>query len=171
MATTKQAILTAEDLFLMGEEADRQEQVRGELQPMSPAAGTHSEIWIGLATSPWIWVKPRRLGQVYGAGTGFIISRNPDTVLAPDVAFVSAERLPPPEDRIGFLPIAPDLAVEVLPPRSDPGVRLIWTLDPRARAVTASHAAGRVRVYREGDVLDGGEVLPGFRVPVADPFR
>lgn len=181
MATTR--TVTAEDLFLMGDEADRQELVQGELRPMSPGGGRHEETGVRLIIRLGSHVLDNNLGEVYGPDTGSLIARDPDTVLSPDVSFISAERLPPPEERVGFLLLPPDLAVEILPPSERPGavawkvgmyraaaVRLIWILDPRTRAVTAIDAAGNVRVYQEDDELDGGDVLPGFRVHVGDLF-
>jgi len=126
----------------------------------------------------------RGSGKVFGAETGFFVARDPDTVLAPDIAFIRADRLPPPEDLIGFVPVAPDLAVEIVSPSNsetemadtvqdylDAGVALVVVGRPRPRTITL-HAPGQpVRILSEGDVLDFGDVLPGLRLAVADIFR
>ncbi|MDP9363937.1 MAG: Uma2 family endonuclease [Chloroflexota bacterium] len=115
---------------------------------------------------------------------GLFLAHEPDTVVAPDVAFVRAERLPSPSERRGFSPVVPDLAVEVVSPSDRQakvdekvalylaaGVPLLWVAYPRRRVVRV-HRPGREPVeLGEGDVLDGEDVLPGFRLPVADVFR
>ena len=125
----------------------------------------------------------RRLGRAYLAA-GFVLAREPETVVVPDVAFVRAERLPAASARRGLLPLPPDLAVEVVAEADRPaavaalvakylaaGVRLVWVAAPRERTVTV-HAGGRVPLtYCVGGALDGGEVLPELRLPVADIFR
>ena len=101
----------------------------------------------------------------------------------PDVAFVRADRLPPLEELDGFVPFPPDLAVEVVSPTDrfvevaekvaadlDGGVQLVWVIEPRRQTVTV-HAADRsVRVLGTQDTLDGGDILPDFRVEVAEKF-
>ena len=131
----------------------------------------------------WLHVVPRKLGRVYNADAGFVLFDNPQLVRVPDAAFVRADRLPPEAERDKFLRLAPDLVVEVISPSDsmpevtakvmmwlDAGVRLVWLVDPRARTV-AVYGLDRVpRILRVGDELDGGEVLPEFRVAVAELF-
>ena len=127
-------------------------------------------------------VAGRGLG-LFGPGFGFVgvIGR---ALHPPDLAFVRSDRLPPEEAWDGLSPIAPDLAIEVLSLVDEPervakevedylagGVPLLWVFDPRRRTV-AVHAPGRAsRTLGEGELLDGGEALPGLRVPVAELFR
>jgi len=176
-------LLSAEDLFTIGTEDVRADLIRGELFEMSPAGDDHGAIGGRFAGYLGIFVLPRRLGNIYVAETGFVLRRAPDTVVAPDVAFVRAERLSPTRDRRGFLPLAPDLAVEVVSPTDRP--RLI------TRKIESYREAGtpllvvvypvprRVTVYRDGheplelamdDAFAGDPVLPGFRLPVKDLF-
>src|SRR5262245_1160367 len=108
-------LITAEELLQRGNN-QRGELIKGEFIPMSPAGGTHGKYAIRIGTIVNEYVEDHNLGESYGAETGFIISRNPDTVRAPDFAFVSKERLPLISDLDEFLPIAPDLAVEVVSP-------------------------------------------------------
>src|SRR5262249_53080471 len=95
------------------------------------AGGRHGKIamWVGHLWLRFLETDP--LGEVFGADTGFILSRNPDTILAPDVAFVRSDRLPPDEEQEGFLRLAPDLAVEVVSPSEREGDRLprCWRSD------------------------------------------
>jgi Uma2 family endonuclease len=110
--------------------------------------------------------------------------RDPDVVLMPDVSFVRADRLPQHEAREGVMPLAPDLAVEILSPSNRAremaqkvelyqraGVRLVWMVQPRRRAVTVYPLGAEQHTLDETETLDGGDVLPGFQMSVADLFR
>ena len=149
---------------------------------MSPSGSQHGAITAELAALLRDFVKPRGLGVVLGAETGFLIGYDPDTVRAPDAAFVRADRigggLP-----TGFFPGAPDLAVEVLSPgdRADEvsvkvenwlsaGCQAVWVVDPRTRTITVHRSSHESTIFNPSDTLDGGDVLPGFRTPVADVF-
>jgi Uma2 family endonuclease len=125
-----------------------------------------------------------RLGYVYTSDTRFILFQDPYTVRMPDVAFVRAERLPPEPERVGPMPIAPDLVVEVVSPNDlfeevnekievyqRAGVPLLWLVEPRRRSVTVYEIGHEPKTLPESDTLDGGDVLPGFRLPVADIFQ
>ena len=173
-------ITTAEQL-LRARETGRCELVRGELHTMIPPGFEHGRIALNLGAAIATYVKAHRLGAAVAAETGFLISRDPDTVRAPDVAFVRASRAPTPSR--GYYPGAPDLAVEVLSPDDRPGyvrekvaewleagAQAVWVVDPRTRMVTVHAPDGEPRVLGERDTLPGGEVLPGFRVAVADIF-
>lgn len=112
MATTK--LMTAEDLYRMEDDGWRHELIRGELIQVPPASHLHSTLAAWIVTVLNMHVRPQRLGNVSGADGGYILSRNPDVVVAPDAAFVKADRLP---DEIPTYPeLAPDLAVEVVSP-------------------------------------------------------
>ena len=174
------AITTAEQLLRAGD-LGRCELVRGELRRMIPAGGEHGRIAGKLTCAVGNHVMSRQLGTFYAAETGFILSRDPDTVRAPDVAFNRAERAAPPVR--GFVPGAPDLAVEVLSPDDRPGyVRdkvaewleagtlAVWVVDPRERTVTVHEAQKTPLVLGETDSLPGGDVLPGFALAVRDIF-
>ena len=177
-------LLTAEQLWAMPEvPGKRFELVKGELVEVPPAGGLHAlivKVFLRLLDP---FVLARNLGEVFADGLGYIIGRNPDIVRVPDVSFVSRARLPAGGIPEGFIPFAPDLAVEIVSPgdRAEEvygkvreylaaAARLVWVVWPRHRAVTVYTANGEVRELREGDELDGGAVLPGFRVRVAELF-
>src|ERR1700674_1115764 len=182
------ALLSADDLFLpeLAEPDLPHELWRGELRLVTPASGPHGAVCSRLLGAMAQHVYPRNLGALFTEGTPFLLERGPDTVLCPDVAFVARERLPPGGLAGRFMELAPDLAIEVLSPGDRPaevrakaaaylrlGVRAVWVLDPRVRAVRTRACVGRRIIettLTEGDTLDGGEVLPGFRVPVAFLF-
>ena len=173
------AITTAEQLLRAGD-IGRCELIRGELRMMIPAGGEHGRVTINVTVAVANFVRARRLGVLYGAETGFILARDPDTVRAPDLAFTTAERASTPER--GFVPGAPDLAVEVLSPDDRPGyVRekvaewleagtlAVWVVDPSQRTVTVHD--GTATLYGETDTLVGGDLLPGFELPVREVFE
>ena len=114
------------------------------------------------------------------AGTGFLIGRGPDTVRAPDIAFIARENLPEQDPSEAYWPGAPDLAVEVLSPNDKrgevdekieswlaAGVRLLWVVDPQLRNVTSYRSATDAIIPSSAEELDGGEVVSGFRCLVA----
>jgi Uma2 family endonuclease len=182
MATTK--LLTAEDLAAMPDDGYRYDLVRGVLIRMAPAAGGAGRVTNTVAWHMTTHVRHHQLGVVYSAETGFVLARDPDLVRASDVAFVRAERLTSDLDEDKFVPFPPDLAVEVVSPSDrardvhdkvmdylDAGVRLVWLIHLRRRTVTVYTSDRTARILREGDELDGGDVLPGFRLAVADIFR
>ena len=128
------------------------------------------------------FLKDHPLGILTGAETGFHIGHNPDTVRAPDVAFVRADRLPR-STVSGFFRGAPDLAVEVLSPEDragevlakvqewlDAGCRNVWVIDPRTRTVSVHRSRREILVLSAPDSLTGDDLLPEFSVPVAEIF-
>ncbi len=175
------APVTAADLAALRDDDHRYDLVRGELWRMAPAGFRHGAIAGAAAQFLRDFASKHDLGVVLGAETGFRLARDPDTVLAPDAAFVRRDRLPPPDQRAGFPDLAPDLVVEVVSPSDradqvnekvvsylDAGVPLVWVVYPDTRTVAVHAPDGTVRLMREADELDGGDVLPGMRLPVAD---
>ena len=173
-------ITTAEELLRAGD-IGRCELIRGKLRRMHFADCEHGRIAAQLGVLLDRHVNSRQLGALYATGTGFLLARNPDTVRAPDVAFVRADRAGSPSP--GYYPGAPDLAVEVLEPDDEPGyVRdkvaewleagapAVWVVDPRARTVVVHEPNVEPRVFGDGDTLPGGDVLPGFALAVAEIF-
>ena len=182
MSTTK--LMTAEDLWNLPDDGKKYELTHGILVEIMPPGGEHGEISTELLWHLRTYLAQHPIGRAYVGDTGFILARNPDIVRGPDVAFVRAERLPPRDQRTGYLPLAPDLAVEVVSPSDrwrkvlekvsdylDAGTPLVWVVLPARRLVNVYRADGTVQTLREGDSLDGEDVLPGFRLPVADIFR
>lgn len=174
------AITTSLELQRAGD-IGRCELIRGELRMMIPAGDEHGRITVKLTCLVGNHVMSHDLGILHGAETGFILSRGPDTVRAPDLAFTRAERAAPPAR--GFVPGAPDLAVEVLSPDDRPGyVRekvaewleagtlAVWVVDPRERTVTIHEPDRDPKVFGGNEVLSGGDLLPGFELAVREVF-
>jgi Uma2 family endonuclease len=173
--------MTAEELFELQDDGLRHELVEGELRTMAPAGFDHGRVALRIGARILAHVEEQLLGEVLAAETGFVLARDPDTVRAPDVAFVASERAP--LGTRGFPELAPDLVVEVVSPSDrasevaskaamwiDAGVRLVWVVDPQARLAAVHHPGGLVTVLREDGVLDGEDVLPGFRLPLTTVF-
>lgn len=108
--------MTADELLMLPRGRARHELIKGELVTMSPAGGEHGAIIEALFLLVAEHVKRHRVGIVFGAETGFLIERNPDTVRAPDIAYIRRERIPAENPPIGFWPGAPDLAVKIVSP-------------------------------------------------------
>ncbi len=177
-------LLTAADLEAMGDEAERYELIRGGLREVEGMGGKHGAIGGDLHTHIGMHVVARDLGAVFISDTRFVIRRNPDSVLAPDFAYIRSDRLPLGDIWDSYVPIAPDLVVEVVSPSSNEadildkvaiylagGVRLIWLVRPKRRTVTVFRPHQPEIILGEGDVLDGDNVLPGFALPVSAIFR
>lgn len=149
---------------------------------MSPSGGPHGDATCRVSFYVSGIVYGDNLGTVFAAETGFLIGRDPDTVKAPDLAYVSYERLPDPVPD-GYVPLAPDLAVETRSPNDtarevaekvaewlDAGVRLIWVVEPRRRTVTTHRTGRSPQVLTAADTLSGEDVLPGLTVPIKNLF-
>jgi Uma2 family endonuclease len=176
--------MTADELWRLPNDGQRHELVAGELRTMAPSGSEHGWIVVRVTVPLGQYVETHRLGLVYGAETGFLLARQPDTVRAADVAFVRRERVLAAGDVKGYWPGAPDLAVEVVSP-SDlytevdqkvgewlaHGTRLVVVVNPRRRTVSAHRPGQLVQVLTEGDVLDGGDVVPGWTLRVRAVFE
>jgi len=171
--------MTAEELLRLNLPNKRTELVRGVLVVREPAGYQHGDVAMRLAAAIFTHVQARGLGRVFAAETGFTLARKPDTVRAPDVAFISTARLPDPPPR-GFAELAPDLAVEVLSPDDRPGevlakvadwlnagARLVWVVDPVRVLARVYRADGSESILDDPDALRGEDVLPGFEYPLS----
>ena len=182
MAVTHKPI-TAEELLDLPEDGLRRELVRGEVRPVAPAGNVHGRTAINVSTPLDQFVRAHDLGVIFAAETGFKIGSNPDTVRAPDVAFVRRERVEAAGEIEGYWPGAPDLAVEVVSPNDRfaeveekvadwlaAGTGMVLIANPRARTVMVRTSEKEARILSEEEVLDGGGVVPGWTLPVADVF-
>ena len=182
MITTLQRS-TASELFGMPDDGFRYELVKGELRRMSPSGSEHGAIIVNITVLLGQHVKANKLGVCFGAETGFKIASDPDTVRAPDVAFIRRERIPEGRLPRKFWPGAPDLAVEVLSPGDtrrevdekvadwlEAGARAVWVVNPKRRDVTVYRPMADLARLSEDDELDGGDVVHGFRCKVSEIF-
>lgn len=175
--------MTADELLAMPDSRWGYELVRGKLKKYMPAGNLHGYIASKIGAFLTIFVEENKLGAVFAAETGFTIFNNPDTVRAPDSAFVSNEKLAKHGISRSFFPDAPDLAVEVVSPNDrkkdieekvqdylTAGVKLIWIFYPQKQIVAVYRQNGNASVLFETDTLDGEDVIPNFRLPLEKIF-
>lgn len=171
--------MTAEELAHFDDWSHRHELIKGNLLTMPFHGDEHGIITMRVAGPLCTYVEANNLGIVFAAGTGFMVERDPDTVLAPDVAFIRQER---GESEAGFASGSPDLVVEVLSQREGParnkaaqwlgfGALVVWLVDPKARTIEIHRQNGESTILSISDKLDGEDVVPGFTIPVARIFR
>ena len=182
MSTTT-TLTTAEDLLRMPDDGFRYELIEGMLKKMSPAGYKHGVIIVRLTRLLANHVDAQHLGQVTAAETGFRLAQNPDTVRAPDIAFVKADRIPTDKIPQTFWPGAPDLAVEVLSPNDiaeeveekvndylGHGCSMVWVVSPKQKTITVFCSKTDITILSENDLLDGRDVVPGFQCSVQEIF-
>jgi len=174
---------TVEDVWRVSHEGQRCELVEGELRLMEPSSFEHGRVTSTAGVLLGVHVRKTSIGVTLGAETGFVLARNPDTVRAPDAAFIATARA----DAVGhtdkYWPGAPDFAIEVISPNDtyreveakalgwlEAGTTAVLVLDPPKRTATVYRAGGDVRVYDDGRELDLSDAVPGWRLSVAEFF-
>lgn len=176
------AAVTAEEL--LDRYADQRcELIEGEVVAMSPAGWRHGNIGMNVAALLAEHIRPRDLGKLFAAETGFFVQRNPDTVRAPDVAFIAKENLPAEMPASAFWPGAPDLAVEVLSLDDrnaevdkkirtwlDAGAKLVWVVDPELETVTIYRSTTDISILARDGRIAGRDSLVGFECNVREFF-
>ena len=183
MTTTKQELLTADELLRLYSQGVRGELIRGVLCKTMSVGQEHGEIVLNLGARLWIFVDAQKLGRLVASDSGVWLERDPDTVREPDIAFFSAEKVPPGVRVTGYSETVPDLVVEVQSPSDSMrevndkarmwlsyGVRLVWVVHPDTHTVDVHHQEQSVSTLTEEDALDGMDVLTGFSCAIADLF-
>ncbi len=183
MATAKSKLLTAEDLLRLSSQGVKGELVRGVLCETVSVGKEHGRIAMTFGATLVAYVRPRRLGIVIGSDAGVLLQRNPDTVREPDIAYISAERLPLDDQSDGYLEVAPELVVEIISPSDSPrevnektqmwldhGVLMVLEVHPAERSVMVHRPDAPAVTLTGDDALDGGDVLPGFSLPLSEIF-
>jgi Uma2 family endonuclease len=172
-------LMTAEDLMRLPDDGNFHELDEGSLISMPPSSARSSRVGTLLLIKLGGVVLEHDLGMVMGEQGGVMLSRSPDVVRAPDISFVRRERMV--DTGHGYFPGAPDLVVEVLSPSDRfsavartvsqylaSGTRLVWVIDPEERSVTVYRPGNLVTILPEDGVLDGEDVVPGFRLPLTE---
>lgn len=188
--TTPVALMTAEELLTYPTPNQRVELVRGRLIVREVPGMRHGEFASRVVVALSIYLSHDRAsrgaaetrGRVLTCDSGFTLARNPDTVRGPNVAYVSRERWAGPMPN-GYGEFAPDLAVEIRSPSDrigallakvgdwlDAGALLVWVVDPMRQQVTVYRADGSQAILGLQDMLDGGDVLPGFTLAMTELF-
>lgn len=179
--SVSQTLTTADQLAALPDDGKRYELVLGELRVMSPAGGNHGRIALRIARLLANYVEQHGMGETFAAETGFLLSTNPDTVRAPDAAFVNASAFEQLKDIRGYLPVAPDLVVEVVSPSDsftaveeksrfwiDHGVRLVIVVDADNQTIRTYRDQNTISVHQSGDTVDASDVVTGWTFKVDD---
>lgn len=180
MDTLKQS-RTAQDLLNLQAAGDRYELIGGKLILLSPSGEQHGSVVATLTALLGYYILSHKLGRAYGAETGFLVGTAPDTVRAPDFAFIGAEKLGGAPGS-GYRPGSPDLAAEVISPGDsysgmtekallwlDAGAAEVWLIDPRKETVSVYLSKDRIRVLSGNDLLVS-ELFPGWQIGVGELF-
>ena len=149
---------------------------------MSPVGKRHGRILVRLARRLDEHVEANRLGEVYAGDVGFILRRSPDTVRAPDLAFIKRERLPAVEEET-FSSVMPDLAIEILSPSDrwaeverksaeylQAGIASVWAVDPSREELRVYRPGQASVTHTKSDTVEDPELLPGLKLAVAALF-
>ena len=181
--TAQPTLLIAEDLWKQSDDGYRYELVKGEIRRTPLTGFEHGIISAAIGSFLDKHVEMNRLGYVCSAGTGFKISQNPDTVRAPDAAFVRQESIDKQGIPKGYWEGAPDLAVEVISPSDtytevaekvdewlNAGCAMVWVINPRRETVEVYKSPEDITVLQSDDILDGGDVIEGFECSIKDLF-
>jgi Uma2 family endonuclease len=182
--STEVQLMTADELLAKPDDGFVYELIKGELIKVSPPPGhEHGLVAMNIAGPLFEYVKTNNLGNVYAAETGYLLEEDPDTVRAADVSFVSKKRIEAAGPVKGYWKGAPDLAVEVISPSDtvgriegkvaewlERGTRLLWVVSPKMRTVTVYRSLTEIAVLTDKERLEGGDVIPGFQISVAEIF-
>ncbi len=182
--STETRLSTVSDLYELPHDDYRYELAQGRLVREPPPGARHGEIAATITARLWAHAREHGSGRVLTCDPGFVLHRSPDTVRAPDVAFVRRERLDAMENRSTTIPGPPDLAVEVLSPSDRQGdvhakvadylaagTELVWVVDPTSECVTTYATLLAPQALTRDDELSAETLLPGFRLRVADVFE
>ena len=178
----KHKLITADELLMMPDDGKRYELIRGVLSEKVTAGDPHSIVVSRVDTALSNYSDANDYGETRTGEPGYRLDHNPDTVRAPDVAWIAPGRVP--AGTRGYPNLAPDLAVEVKSPSNSYaeladkalmwlsyGSREVWMMDPERVTVTRHRPGVPPEMLYEDDILDGGELLPGFTIPVWRLFR
>jgi Uma2 family endonuclease len=174
---------TAEELWSIPDDGMRHELVRGELRAMVPPGAEHGRVAATVAGLLFVHARETGAGVTFAAETGFLLTRDPDTVRAPDAAFVASEQAEAVGRTERYWPGAPDFALDVVSPTDTfaeveakaldwlaAGTKVVLVVDPARRTATAYRGQGDVRVHTGDATLDLDDAVPGWRVALPDLF-
>ena len=181
-AAIEEKLVTGEELLAMGD-IGRTELIDGRIVYMPPTSGGHGYFENGVGAFLDRFVRPRKLGWVLTGEVGIYIHRNPDTIRAADVAFVSRAQTDERPQR-GFLNLAPELIVEIVSPGDlwqefqqkiedyfAIGVKWLWVVEPEQKVISVYHSPTVLKKFRMGDTLRGEGTLDGFELSLAELFE
>lgn len=173
--------MTADELLVLPDDGMRHELLEGELFTMMSPGAEHGAVAMTVGLLLGTHVRATVSGVVFAAETGFVLARDPDTVRAPDAAFVSRERYEAIGPTVKYWPEAPGFAAEVLSPSDstsevrskalawlDAGTKAVLIVDPARGTATVYRSRDDIRVYREDQPIDLADAVPGWIVTLAE---
>ncbi|MBX3055478.1 MAG: Uma2 family endonuclease [Anaerolineae bacterium] len=174
-------LITGEELYAMGD-IGPSELVKGEIKYLMPTGHPHGYIENIIGALLYIYSKTHPIGRALSGEVGIYTRRNPDTVRAADVAFISHKRLAQAQTE-GYLNVAPELVVEIMSPTNTwsevqkklaeyfaVGVLMVWVVDPQLEQIHVYRSPEQMKLLRKEDRLVGDDVLPGFQVELTEIF-
>jgi Uma2 family endonuclease len=183
VAVSAPPITTADELLHMPDDGVRHELVRGELRELTKPGFEHGRVAATIGMLLAVHARQTGGGVTVAAETGFLLARDPDTVRAPDAAFISKKRADEVGRTVKFWPGAPDLAVEVVSPSDTfhevqdkalewlaAGATAVLVLDPAKQTAALYRGKGDAHVHNTEETLDLSDAVPGFSVAVAELF-
>jgi Uma2 family endonuclease len=182
--------MTITTRFMTAEELERSpnrdglwEVIDGELVEVTGTGGEHAVVTFAIMLRLGNFVTPRRLGTILLPDSSIVLAENPLVLRSPDTGFIRADRLPLDQIPRGYIRVVPNLIVDVRSPGDsrpammakgkmwlEAGATLVWLIDPITELATVLDRSGEPREFTPDDTLDGGDVLPGFQLPVRDIF-
>lgn len=176
--------MSAEQLFQAPDSGNRVELVKGVLIVMSPAGSEHGRIASRILVRLGSYVEANDLGETFAAETGFLVEKNPDTVRAPDAAYVSHQKLNEADPTSSYLALAPDLVVEVVSPNDSSsdvegkaeqwlsaGSQIVLVADPKNETLRVYRSKSEIQVLHSGETFASGEVCKNWQLPVNEVFK
>jgi Uma2 family endonuclease len=175
-------LMTAEEFYVLPSDGVRRQLIEGRTYSMSPAGYAHGIATANICAAILLHARQFSLGRTFGAETGFVVGRNPDSVMAPDCAFVRTSRLHEVKTSRGFCGAHPDLVVEVISPTETKkevvekaqrwlgvGVEVVWVIDPEKRTATV-YEHDLVTTLMEDKSLTAESLLPEFSIRIGELF-
>lgn len=181
--STDARLFTIDELWKLPDDHMRHELVDGEHRVMSPTGADHGRVAMAVGGLLFAHVRAGSSGVAFGAETGFVLRRDPDTVRAPDAAYVRRERAEAVGRTRRFWPEAPDFAAEVVSPwdtrrevvdkaldwlRS--GTKLVLVLDPATETATVYRPEAEPHSHRAGETVDLSDAVPNWRLQLSEAF-
>ncbi|MCA9923327.1 MAG: Uma2 family endonuclease [Anaerolineales bacterium] len=174
-------LITGEELYAMGD-IGPSELVRGEIVRHMPTGHPHGLIENLIAFFLTLFLRERKSGRVLTGEVGIYTQRQPDTIRAADVIYISEDRFQTLQSS-GYLDVAPELVVEIMSPSNSwtevheklseyfaIDVKMVWVVDPQLEQIHVYRAVDQVKLLQKSDTLSGEDVLPDFQAALTEIF-
>ncbi len=184
MASTATKRISADEFWALEDRPDvRLELIDGEVVELPGAGGYHATLVLHIFDLLRAHIRAHDLGLIYPDNLTYLFQRDPDILRIPDISFISASAVPTDWPPMGYIEVVPSLVIEVVSPSNSAAeirrrirdyvgadVSMVWVIWPDDRSVSVYTATLDSKELQSDELLDGGTVLPGFSVRVADLF-